>query len=144
MNGYRARSTPSWRVSDARPFRPQLVLAAVAVVGVLLMEVWQCSTVASLSEQVGRATHQLQQGNAELEWTRSQLDRASSRASLGPVASAIGLRPADPQRMVLLPEEYLEPAEARSPASEASLSALAGRVLHVLVPDAAARGRRVN
>ena len=144
MNAYRARSIPSWRVSDARPFRPQLVLAAVAVVGVLLMEVWQCSTVASLSEQVGRATHQLQQGSAELEWTRAQLDRASSRASLGPVASAIGLRPADPQRMVLLPEEYLEPAEARSPASEASLSALAGRVLHVLVPDAAARGRRVN
>ena len=144
MNGYRARSTPSWRVTDARPIRPQLALAAIAVVGVLLMEVWQCSTVASLSEQVGRATHQLQQANAELEWTRAQLDRASSRASLGPMASAIGLRPADPQRMVLLPEEYLEPAEARPSAPEPSLLALAGRAMHSLVPDAAARGRRVN
>jgi hypothetical protein len=144
MNGYRARSTPSWRVSDARPFRPQLLLAAFAVVGVLLMEVWQCSTVASLSEQVGGATLRLQRANAGLDLTRAQLDRASSRASLGPMASAIGLRPADPQRMVLLPEEYLEPAEARAPAPEASLSALAGRVLHSFVPDAAARGRRVN
>ena len=144
MNGYRARSTPSWRVSDARPFRPQLLLAAFAVVGVLLMEVWQCSTVASLSEQVGGATLRLQRATAGLDLTRAQLDRASSRASLGPMASAIGLRPADPQRMVLLPEEYLEPAETHAAASEAPLSALAGRVLHSLVPDASARGRRVN
>ena len=144
MNGYRARSTPSWRVSDARPFRPQLVLAAVAVVGVLLMEVWQCSTVASLSDQVGGATHRLQTARDGLELTRAQLDRASSRAALDPMASAIGLRPADPQRMVLLPEEYLEPAETRAPATQASLPALAGRILHSLVPEAAARGRRVN
>jgi hypothetical protein len=144
MNGYRARSTASWRVSDARPFHPQLVLAALAVVGVLLMEVWQCSTVASLSEQVGGVTARLQRANAGLDLTRAQLDRASSRASLGPMASAIGLRPADPQRMVLLPEEFLEPADVHAPAPEASLSAYAGRVLHSLVPDAAARGRRVN
>jgi len=88
MNGYRARSTASWRVSDARPFRPQLLLAAFAVVGVLLMEVWQCSTVASLSEQVGGATLRLQRATAGLDLTRAQLDRASSRASLGPMASA--------------------------------------------------------
>ena len=49
MNVDRRRSVPSWRVSDARPFRPQLAIAAVAVLGVLLLEVWQCSTVASLS-----------------------------------------------------------------------------------------------
>jgi len=144
MNGYRARTTPSWRVTDARPFRPQLALAALAVVGVLLMEVWQCSSVASLSEQVGRATHGLQTGNAMLEWRRAQLDRASSRTSLGPMASAIGLRPADPQSMVLLPAEYLEPAEAHASASEPAMVAFAGRVVQSLVPDASARGRRVN
>jgi hypothetical protein len=144
MNGYRARTAPSWRVSDARPFRPQLVLAAVAVVGVLLMEVWQCSTVASLSAQVGTATSDLQKANAGLLNASSRLDRASNRASLEPMASAIGLRPADPQRMVLLPEEFLEPAEARASAPEPSLLALAGRAAHALVPDASARGRRVN
>ena len=144
MNRNRVRSTPSWRVSDARPFRPQLAAAAIAVVGVLLLEVWQCSTVASLSEQVGRATHQLQQASGQLEWRRVQLERASSRASLGPMAGALGLAPADPQHMVLLPEEYLEPAEARASASEPLLLAFAGRAMHSLVPDAAARGRRVN
>ncbi len=141
MNVNRRRSVPSWRVSDARPFRPQLAAAALAVVGVLLLEVWQCSTVASLSEQVGRATHALQQANAELEWSRAQLERETSRAALGPVAGALGLRPADPQAIVSLPEEYLEPADA--PKAAAPRSLLAG-ALHSLVPDAAARGRRVN
>jgi hypothetical protein len=46
--------------------------------------------------------------------------------------------------MVLLPEEYLEPAEARASAPEPSLLAVAGNTLHLLVPDAAAHGRRVN
>ena len=144
MKVNRARSTSSWRASEARPLRPQLVLIAVAVMGVLLTEVWQCSTVASLSEQVGRATHRLQQASAELEWTRSQLERASSRASLGPMAGAIGLRPTDPQRIVLLPEDYLEPAESRGAASESGVLAFAGRAARALVPEASARGRHVN
>jgi hypothetical protein len=144
MKGNRARSAPSWRVSDARPLRPQVVLIALAVMGILLTEVWQCSTVASLSDQVGRATHRLQQANAELEWTRSQLERASSRATLGPVAGAMGLKPTDPQAIVLLPEEYLEPAETRAGASPNGWLALAGRAAGALVPEASAHGRRVN
>jgi hypothetical protein len=144
MNVERRRPVPSWRVSDARPFRPQLALAACAVLGVLLLEVWQCSTVASLSEQVGKATHALQQANADLEWTRARLERESSRAALGPIAEAIGLEPADPQRIVSLPEEYLEPSQSRRSAVSRSLVALAGGALHAFVPDAAARGRRVN
>ena len=144
MNVGVRRSVPAWRVSDARPFRPQLALAACAVLGVLLMEVWQCSTVASLSEQVGRATHSLSQANADLEWTRAQLERESSREALGPVAQAIGLQPADPQRIVALPEEYLEAGEAPRPASSQPLLALADGLVHAFVPDASARGRRVN
>lgn len=140
----RRRSVPSSRVLDARPFRPQLALAACAVLGVLLLEVWQCSTVASLSEQVGRATHSLQQANAELEWTRARLERESSRTALGPVAGALGLKPTDPQAIVSLPEEYLEPADAPHAAQPRSLVALAGGALRTLVPDASARGRRVN
>jgi len=138
----RRRSVPSWRVSDARPFRPQLALAAFAVLGVLLMEVWQCSTVASLSAQLDTGTKALQQANANMEWTRARLERESSRAALGPVAAAIGLVPTDPQRIVTLPEEYLEPADSRPAAPQRSLLAMAGGALHALVPDASARGRK--
>ncbi len=139
------RTIPSWRVADAKPFRPQLALLAVAVVGVLLLEVWQTSTVASLSVQLGKSTHALQQANAELGWTRSKMDRSSSRAELGPVASELGLRPVDPRQIVTLPEEYLEPASAPSANAPGSpMLALAGRALDALVPDASARGRNVN
>jgi hypothetical protein len=133
------------RVTDAPPFRPQLALVAVAVLGLLLTEVWQTSTVASLSIRVGRSVHALQQANAELAWTRSKLERSTSRSELGPVAGALGLRPMDPRQIVSLPEEYLEPAEARPGlATSSPLLAFAGRTLQALVPDASARGRHVN
>ena len=139
------RTIPSWRVTDTKPFRPQLALLAGAILAVLLLEVWQTSTVASLSVQLGKATHALQQANAELGWTRSRLDRSSSRSELGPVAGVLGLRPVDPRQIVALPEEYLEPASAPSAnAPGTPLLALAGRALDALVPDASARGRHVN
>jgi len=144
MMEHRRRPIARWRALEARPIRPQVALLALAVLGVLLLEVWQCSTVASLSDQLGRATRQVQQANAELEWSRARLERESSRASLAPLAEALGLKPADPQRIVQLPEEYLEPSEARAAGGGAPLGALAGRVLASLVPDASARGRRVN
>jgi len=139
------RTIPSWRVADAKPFRPQLALVGLALLGVLLLEVWQTATVASLSMQLGRSTHTLQQASAELGWTRSKLDRSSSRAELGPVAGEMGLGPVDPRQIVTLPEEYLEPAAARASGAPGSpLLALAGRALDALVPDASARGRNVN
>jgi hypothetical protein len=144
MNTTRHRSMPSWRVADARIVRLGPALVAVATVGVLLLEVWQCSAVASLSDQVGRTTHALQQANAELLWARAQLDRESSRSSLGPVAGNLGLRPVDPSRIVLLPEDYLEPGDARPVGAAPSLLAYAGDALRSLVPDASARGRHVN
>ena len=144
MKGYRARSAPSWRVTDARSLRPQVLLVAAAVMLALLTEVWQCSTVASLGDQVVRASRDLQKANAELLWNKSQLERSSSRAALGPLAGAIGLKPADPQRIVLLPEEFLEPGEGRGGPGPGGWLAWAGRAAGVLVPEASAHGRRVN
>jgi len=144
MNGNRARSAPSWRVSDTRPMRLKLFVLAAVVMAALLTEVWQCSTVASLSEQIGRASRDLQKANAELLWHRSQLERSSNRSAVGPMAGAIGLRPADPQRIVLLPEEFLEPAESRGGAAAGGWLAWAGRAAGALVPEASAHGRRVN
>ena len=143
MNVNRRRSVPFWRTTDARPIRWEWSLAAVALVGVLLLEVAQYSAVDSLSEQVGRATHRLQQANAELEWARAQLERASSRAVLTPLAADMGLRPADPQRIVPLSGDFPEAPETRTSGTTGVL-AFAGRALQSLVPDASARGRHVN
>lgn len=139
--GHRAGS----RRAESPAFRPRLVLLAAGLLSVLLLEVWQTSTVASLSVKVGRSEAALQQASAEKAWAISRLERGNTRAELGPVASALGLQPVDPRQIVTLPEEYLEPSPAR-PASTPStpLLAFAGRALEALVPDAAARGRSVN
>jgi len=143
MTGSRRRSVPAWRVSEAHPIRWHWACGAVVLVGVLLLEVWQYSTVDSLSEQVGRATHRLQQASAELEWMRAQLDRESSRSALTPLAAELGLHPADPQQIVPLGGDFPQAPEAgRAPAP--GMLAFADRALHALVPDAAARGRTVN
>lgn len=139
------RTVPSWRVADAPAFRLQRVLLPAAVLAILLIEVWQTSTVASLSMQLGRSAEARRQARAELAWAGSRLERSSDRSQLGPVAGALGLRPVDPHRIVTLPEEYLEPASGRPASSPtAPLLAFAGRALGALVPDAAARGRDVN
>ncbi len=133
------------RATDAPPFQPTLALFAVALLGVLLLEVWQTATVASLSVRLGKSTTLLQQSTAERAWLASRLEQGANRSELGPVAASLGLRPVDPRRIVTLPEDYLEPAPGRAAtAPTASLLALADKALDALVPDAAARGRDVN
>ena len=131
MNGNRARSAPSWRVSDARPFRPQLVLAAIAVMGVLLMEVWQCSTVASLSEQVGRADAPAAAGQrrAGVDARRSSsAPRAARRSARWRARSACG--PPIRSASCCCPRSTSSRPRRAASASRAPLLALAGRAVH--------------
>ena len=140
-----SRSLPSWRASDARRVRPELALGALALLAMLLLEVWQSSAVASLAVAAGRANDHLQRASNELEWTRAQLDRSSSRSEVGSLAEALGVRPAEATQVVWLPSEYLEGdgAPAGHDGSH-TLLAVAGRALLSLVPEATARGRHVN
>jgi hypothetical protein len=139
------RSVPSWRVHESRSLRFDWVLGALLVVAVLLTEVWQSSTVASLSVQIYHANGVRNQANAALGWSHAALDKSTSRSQLGPMAAELGLRPGDPGRIVSLPEAYLEPAESRLEADAAGgMFAFAGRAMASLVPDAQARGRRVK
>ena len=136
---------PSWRRTDVRGFRPGWWLAGVLLLAMLLLEVWQQSAVASLSVRAGRATEARKRASNDLDWTRAQSDRGATRAEVGALASSAGVRPADAAQVVWLPEDYLEEdgvtADRRgSPA----LLAQAGRALQSLVPEAKARGRRVN
>ena len=139
------RSVPSWRVHESRSLRYDWVLGALLVVAVLLMEVWQSSTVASLSLEISRATRTRNLANAALGWSHAALDRSTSRSQLGPMAMELGLKPGDPGRIVSLPEAYLEPADSRLEADGAGgMLAFAGKALQSLVPDAQARGRRLK
>jgi hypothetical protein len=138
------RSRPSWRVSEARALRPELWLVATAVVAMLLVEVWQSSRVAELCLSLDRSRSALVQAQARLEFLRAELDRQTTRAELVPLASQLGLAPADAQQVVVLPAEYLTGSETARDGEPAPKLALAERLSRVLVPEATARGRGGN
>lgn len=138
-------SVPSWRVSEARSFRPGWLLAALVLLAMLLLEVWQQSAVASLSVRCSKADDLLKRASNELEWTRAQLDREATRAEVGTLAFSAGVRPGDAAQVVWLPSDYLEEdGVVAKPEASPALLASAGRALQSLVPEAMARGRRVN
>ena len=145
MKQVKRRFVPSWRVPDARALQPGWVLAAVLVLSVLLLEVWQQSAVASLSLRLGHATDVLKRTGNERDWLKAQLERNTTRAEVASLASAAGVRPAESAQVVWLPSDYLEEdgAVASQDGSPALLAA-AGHALQSLVPEAKARSRHVN
>ncbi|MBI5170819.1 MAG: hypothetical protein HZA61_15120 [Candidatus Eisenbacteria bacterium] len=140
------RNVPSWRTPDRTRWVPnKAALLVVFVMGFTLVEVWSHATVQSLSVEVGRVSADLKHENDRTAWLGMELDRASSRSALLPVAASTGLRPVDPGQIVSLPEDYLSPSDGRMRETGSStLLASAARALQSLVPDAAARGRHVN
>jgi hypothetical protein len=136
---------PSWRLSEGRVVRPELWLAATVVVGMLLVEVWQNSRMAELCLALEQNRTALARANARMDFVRAGFERRTTRAELAPLASELGLAPADAQQVVTVPSEYL--ADGGSGSGERgspSLLALAERASRALVPDARAKSRSEN
>jgi hypothetical protein len=156
-----SRRTRTWRASKSsaqRPMlrprrdaaarhavRPELWLAAMACVGMLLVEVWQSSRLAQLCLSLERSRTALVHARARMEFVRARLERQTTRAEVAPLADELGLAPTDVQQVVQLPSAYLAeaadgPTEGRGPTA----LALVERAARVLVPDATARVRDKN
>ena len=138
---------PSWRVPEGRAFRPEVWLAATALVAMLLVEVWQNSHVAELGLTLDRNRTALARAHARLDFMRADSERRTTRAELVPLAMKLGLAPADAQQIVGLPAEYLAPDESRggdNGASAPTLLAWAERASRALVPEARAKSRIEN
>lgn len=136
---------PLRRTPEGSVARPELWLGAAALVGVLLVEVWQSSHMAEQSLNLEQSRVALERANARMEFVRADLQRLTTRAELTPLASQLGLAPADAQQVVTLPSEYL--AEGESDLREVrTIPALAWaeRVFRALVPEATARARGGN
>jgi hypothetical protein len=141
----------SWRAPRSRSFpdagmgraiRPELFLIAVAAVGMLLVEVWQSSRMTELCMSLEKSRATLQHAQARLDVTRARFERQTTRAELVPLASELGLAPADAQQIVQLPSEYLAgAADAPDPGKAPTAMTWAERVARALVPDATARAR---
>lgn len=132
-----------WNATEARAFRPELLLAALGLLGLLLTEVWQNARVAELCLHLERTHRALAAAQAREAYVSAQLERRVTRAALSPVAGSLGLVPADARQVVTLPAEYLS-ADESHPTSDAPVLAWADRVSRALVPDATARDRNGN
>ena len=139
------RNRPSWRASEMRVARPGLWLTAAAVVGMLLVEVWAGSRVAQLSLTLGHNRTALEKAQARLAFMRADIERRTTRAEMAPLASQLGLAPADAQQVVMLPSSYLaaETTPSRT-GSDVRVLAWAERASRALVPEATARVRAEN
>lgn len=115
---------------------------ALALVAVLLVEVWQSAQVAQLCLELDRSRTALAAASARLEFQRAELERQTTRAHLAPLAAELGLAPADARQIVVLPAEYLaDDRTADRSGSPATVLAWAERAARALVPEATARGR---
>lgn len=136
------RWRPVTHLLQGRVPRTGVWVLAVALVAVLLVEVWQSARVAQLCLDLDRTRSALAQANARLEFKRAQLERQTTRANLAPLAAELGLAPADARQIVVLPAEYLAADDATDRSgTPASVLALAERAARALVPEATARGR---
>jgi hypothetical protein len=127
---------PSWRRAESGPFPAALALA-VALLGVLLAEVWQSSTLAELSLRQEQVRAGVEGAKARLEFLKAERERRSNRANLGPAAERLGLRAPEMGQVVLLPAAYLAVGDDAAPA----LVSVSERIARALVPDARARDR---
>ncbi len=136
---------PSWRTSEMRVARPGLWLVAAAVLGMLLVEVWTGSRVAQLSLTLGHDRAALEKAQARLAFVRADLERRTTRAEAAPLASRLGLAPAEARQVVALPDAYLASATAlRRDRHPVPVLAWAEKASRAIVPEAAARVRAEN
>ena len=132
---------PSWRFAEGQAGRPELWLAAVVVVGMLLLQVWQNSRMTELCLALEQNHSSLAQVEAKWNFVRADLERKTTRAELVPLALGLGLRPADDAQVVNLPTEYLAVAESTPRDGTVPVLAWAEGVSRAFVPEAGARIR---
>ena len=136
------RPRVSWNAVERRSPRLGLWLAAFALLGMLLAEVWQNARVTQLCLDLKRTHDALTAVQARRAYDHAQLERRATRASLSPLAGSLGLVPADARQVVMLPAEYLARDESR--AVRRSAPSLAASLSEAHVPEATARERDGN
>ena len=115
------------------------------VVGLVLMasfvEVWQATRVSELTLSIDKTSTQLAQADSRLSDLEARLAAHRTRPALQGMAIALGMKPAEPSQIVVIPAAYLAGSDLPENAGS-TLASLGRRVAEVLVPSARARGRR--
>jgi hypothetical protein len=106
----------------------------------LFVEVWQVTRVSELVLTIDRAEKALAQTEARRDYLEARLAATRTRPALAQAAQKLGMKPAEPSQIVVVPAGYLA---GDGPVEEAGtrIAALGHRVAEALVPPARARSR---
>jgi hypothetical protein len=114
------------------------------ILGLILVaafvEVWQVTRVSELTLEIDRAALELAKAEARRDDLEARLAATRTRPALVAHAKALGMKPAEPQQIVVVPAAYLAGGEGAEEGGHA-LVALGRRVAETLVPSARARTR---
>jgi len=114
------------------------------IVGLVLMvgfvEVWESTRVSALTLDIDRAARELARTEARRDYLDAELAAARTRPALAQAAKSLGMKPADPAQIVLVPDAYLAGTD-NAVRADRGLAALGRRAFEVLVPQARARTR---
>ena len=119
------------------PFSAWLVgLVLVAV----FCEVWLVTSTSQVTLLNDKAEKALAQASARQSYLEAQLAGTRTRPALQALAKKLGMKPADPGQVVVLPSQYLAQGDVPEDGGT-SLAAMTRRVGDLIVPKAMARGR---
>ena len=114
------------------------------LIGLLLVatfvEVWQATAVSEYTLSIDRADKALAQAEARQAYLESQLAATRTRPALAPLAMKLGMKPAEPGQIVVVPAAYLAGGDAPEGGGR-TLVALFRRVTDFIVPSARAHTR---
>lgn len=111
-----------------------LVLCAAFV------EVWQVTRVSALTLSTEKTARALDEAQARHDYLEGRLAVTRTRSALEARARALGMKPAEPSQIVVVPTAYLAGGDGAEEGG-GRLVAFGRRVAESLVPSARARGR---
>ena len=101
-------------------------------------EVWQATRVSELTLRIDRAEKSLAQASSQQSDLDSRLAATRTRPALASAAHQLGMVPAEPSQIIVVPAAYLAGGDVAEGGGR-SLALLGRRVADFLVPSARAR-----
>jgi len=123
--------------------RPRVPLAGwilVLVLVVAFVEVWQVTRVSALTMSTEKTARLLEDTEARRDYLEGRLAVTRTRSALEARARALGMKPAEPSQIVVVPAAYLAGGDGADERDE-SFAALGRMFAESLVPSARAKGR---
>lgn len=138
----RRTSTPVLR--RRYDFSGRTIPLGVWILGLFLLavfaEVWQVTRVSELTMAIDRSTTELAKAEARRDDLEARLAVTRTRPALEARARQLGMKPAEPSQIVVVPMAYLAGGDDAE-SGGGGLVAFGRRVAETLVPSARARSR---